>query len=162
MTNRKNQMKRLNMILAALMLAISTAVNAQTAGLALQLSLADGTSVTCLFDKQPQMTFTTGTLTLTTTDGNIGTWNFADVEQWTFVAADGISSPVAAKGIAINGNTISLSGTDALGATLYDITGKAIATAAPSASGSAVSLSGLQPGVYVLRAGRNTIKFNVR
>ena len=50
----------------------------------LVINLTDGTEIVCSLAKEPQMLFGEKSITLTSLVGEVGQWNFSDVESWQF------------------------------------------------------------------------------
>ena len=51
---------------------------------ALVIRLADSTEIVCKLEKEPQMVFANKKITLSSTEGTIGQWDFNDVVLWKF------------------------------------------------------------------------------
>lgn len=94
----------------------------------LVISLENGTTVTCSFAKKPQMTFTESTLTLTTTEGAVGSWQFTEVDSWHFTQADpsGIKDTQVGNAISISNGEIRVNSNEYV--CIYDLSGKTIKT----------------------------------
>jgi len=134
------------------------------AGSSLRLLLTNGDEIVCNLEKEPQMTFGEKTLGLTSLDGSVGEWDFAEVESWSFVETVGIDGVGEDKSvISIEGEKIEVAGEAAKSVAVYDISGKTIATVKENGNGvTRISLGGLEKGAYILKAGKNSIKFLVK
>lgn len=147
--------------LAACLFALPVAV-AQADGYSLVVSLDDGTAVTCGFAQKPQMDFAADKLTLTTQEGTLGSWEFTAVDSWHFAEGDpsGIAQAQAGSAVAFNDGHIYIMGEAK--ASLYDLAGKAVNVQRTAAQGGeTLSTRGLAAGVYVLKVGKQSMKFTV-
>lgn len=131
---------------------------------ALQIFLSDDSTITCEFAKQPQLSFSNGTMTLTTSDSTIGSWEFSKVKKWNFVDAEtvAVKSLEAEKPLlTIQENAITISTQKQEKANLYDTSGKLYQSI--SVKGQAqIPLSKLPAGVYILKVASSSTKFVVK
>lgn len=131
----------------------------------LVIHLADSIVIVCRLDQKPQMTFGDKTVTLSSLEGTVGEWSFADVESWTFAdVEDSVGEIRIEKAqILIDGDKLAVTGTDAEKIAVYDAGGRLV-TPSLQTTGSAVSFSikGLSKGTYMLKVGNNSVKFMVQ
>lgn len=152
--------KTLRTFLALGLVGLSSSAMAVT-GTSLILTLADNSNVTCTFEEQPQMTFADGVLTLTTANATVGSWQFAAVDSWKFGAYDAIESVASNEGIKFNNGQIQVKAGTELA--IYDLSGMKMNASVTEQDGvKSISTSGLPAGVYVLQAGKASVKFNVK
>lgn len=111
------------------------------------------------------MTFGDKTVTLSSLEGTVGEWSFADVESWTFAdVEDGVGEIRIEKAqILIDGDKLTVTGTDADKISFYDAGGRFV-TPSLQTTGSAVgfSIKALSKGTYMLKVGNNSVKFMVQ
>jgi len=135
------------------------------AGSSLLIHLSDSTVVVCSLAREPQLAFGEKTITLSSQEGTVGQWEFADVDSWTF--ADIEDQIAGTKGenpqVRITQDRLTISGSKGLRVAVYD-TGGRQRTPALTASGNTTSLSlgGLTKGAYLLKVGSSSVKFVVR
>ena len=134
------------------------------AGSSLLIHLTDSTVIVCSLDKEPKMLFGDNTITLSSTDGSVGQWDFADVESWDFAEIDAVSDIKADKArILIEDSKLTVSGVSADKIAVYDLGGRLV-TPSLNTSGNitSMSLNGLVKGTYLLKVGNNSVKFIVQ
>ena len=135
------------------------------AGSSVLIHLADSTVIVCSLDRKPQMTFGDKTVTLSSLEGAVGEWSFADVESWTFAdVEDGVGEIRIEKAqILIDGDKLTVTGTGADKISVYDAGGRLV-NPSLQATDSAVSFSikALSKGTYMLKVGNNSVKFMVQ
>ncbi|MBO4564067.1 MAG: T9SS type A sorting domain-containing protein [Bacteroidaceae bacterium] len=131
---------------------------------ALVLLLTDSTKVVCSLTKEPKMVFGDKTLTLTSIDGAVGEWNFTDVASWSFAEVQDVDDAIKeikSDRIEINGNRLMVSGTKPI--TVYDLSGRERTPKLTTKDDcTSVDLSGFTKGTYLLKVGKNTMKFMVK
>ena len=131
----------------------------------LVIHLADSIVLVCSLDRKPQMTFGDKTVTLSSLEGAVGEWSFADVESWTFAdVEDGVGEIRIEKAqILIDGDKLTVTGTGADKISVYDAGGRLV-NPSLQATDSAVSFSikALSKGTYMLKVGNNSVKFMVQ
>lgn len=158
-------MKKTISLIAALCLSFLSNIEAKTEGdYALQIFLADNSTVLCEFSKQPQMTLNEGIMTLTTTDSTIGSWEFSEVRKWNFVDAEKVAIKDVKEQkplITIQENTIMVSCPQKEKALIYDISGK-LYSSATILGGTRIPLNTMASGVYLLKVGNHSLKFTVK
>ena len=134
------------------------------AGSSILIHLADSTVIVCSLDSKPQMTFSDKTVTLSSVEGTVGEWRFADVDSWTFAdIEDAVGDIKIEKAqILIEDDRLTVTGTDADKISVFDAGGRSV-TPSLQTTGSAVSFSikGLAKGTYLLKVGNNSVKFMV-
>lgn len=156
-------MKNLMRMAALAACLVASAPKASADEATLVLDLEDGTSLSCSFAKKPQMTFADGTLTLTSSEGAVGSWEFAAVDSWHFAAADpsGIRQTAAGRTLAIRDGRVYIYGEQQ--ARLYDLSGKAVeAGVRQEGEARVLATEHLPAGVYVLTVGKQGMKFTVK
>ncbi|MBQ7571052.1 MAG: T9SS type A sorting domain-containing protein [Bacteroidaceae bacterium] len=135
------------------------------AGSALLMHLSDSTVVVCSLAQEPLLTFGEKRITLSSQEGTVGQWEFADVESWHFAdTEDQIARTKDEKPqVKITQDRLTISGNKGLRVAVYD-TGGRQRTPALTASGNTTSLSlgGLTKGTYLLKVGNSSVKFVVR
>lgn len=126
---------------------------------ALQIFLANGNTVTCSFAEKPVMTLLEGKLSLTTSEANVGDWEFAEVKSWSFIKmeVDGIEETASEKQIVITDEAIFMGSKKGM-AYVYDISGQMVATINLDST-SQISLAPFSTGTYILKADDVTVKF---
>ena len=131
----------------------------------LVINLTDGTEIVCSLAKEPQMVFGEKTITLTSITGEVGQWDFDNVESWSFSdrqdqdEIDAIGKVGADKPqIKIEEGKITIAGNNARNAAIYDANGRLLYRV----QGSAFNVDKLAKGTYLLRVGDSCVKFNVR
>lgn len=136
--------------------------------LTLCVFLNDGTEVCCDFANRPQMNFDGGMVSLVSSEGAVGEWKFDDVKSWSFADSEVLGID-AKKGsgdgavISFLDDCVKVCGSDADGVDVYDADGRLVLRRKSAKDGLAlIRFSELKGGVYVLRNGRNAIKFVVR
>lgn len=130
---------------------------------ALVIHLKDSTQIVCSLNKEPKMTLGENTITLTTLDGAVGEWNFSNVMSWTFdeVQVDDAIKEVNADKIELNGNQIAISGSKSIA--VYDLSGRLRTPRLTKKDNTtSVDLNGFTKGTYLLKVGKNTMKFMVK
>lgn len=147
-------------ILSIIMVAMLGSM-AASAGQSLRISLTDGTEILCNLEKEPQMSFGDKTIVLTSLEGTVGEWSFANVDYWTFEETEGIADiKKDINQVRIEDGRITVNGSTANGIAVYDISGKKVLSA-KGKGGDAVNidLNGLAKGTYILKMGKNSVKF---
>ena len=134
------------------------------AGNSLLIHLSDGTEIVCSLAKEPQMLFGEKTITLTSLTGEVGQWDFTNVESWEFAdrmdqdEIDAIDKLKADKPqIKIEEDRITIAGKNAKGAAVYDTSGRLML----QVSGSKFHVNRLTKGTYLLKVGESCVKFSV-
>lgn len=128
---------------------------------AIQLLLADNSSVTCAFSQNPEMTFADGKITLTASDATIGSWEFSDVRKWNFIDATQLAVQGVGTGkpqVLIQGDVITITGAGRQKAQIFDAAGR-MCMNTTLGKDSRISLNKLGTGVYILKIADNTLKF---
>ena len=147
------------------MLAVALCSQPGRAGSSLLIHLSDSTVVVCSLAREPQLTFGEKTITLSSQEGTVGQWEFADVDSWTF--ADIEDRIAGTKGerpqVRITQDRLTITGREGLRVAVYDMNGRQ-RTPALTTSGNTTSLSlgGLTKGAYLLKVGNSSVKFMVR
>ncbi|MBO4500277.1 MAG: T9SS type A sorting domain-containing protein [Bacteroidaceae bacterium] len=135
------------------------------AGSSLILNLADSTVIVCSLAKKPQMTFDDRSVTLSSLEGTVGQWDFADVESWSFSDIEDAVGEVKSEKtrILIEDGNLTLSGIDSDKVAVYDLSGRLV-TPLLKTTGSSVSFSinGFSKGTYIVRVGVCSVKFTVQ
>ena len=154
------KVKRLSTLSVALLSIMSC-----FAGNSLLVHLTDGTEIVCSLAKEPQMSFGEKTITLSSLVGEVGQWDFNNVESWEFVdrmdqdEVDAVDKPKADKPqIKIKEGQVTIAGNNAKDAAIYDANGRIMY----KAQGSKINLNGLAKGTYLLKVGESCVKFSVR
>lgn len=126
---------------------------------ALQITLANENTVTCTFSEKPVMTLLEGKLTLTTSEANVGAWEFAEVKSWAFIKmeVDDIEETASEAQIVITDEAIFMGNRKGI-AYVYDISGQTVATINLDST-SQISLAPFSTGTYILKADDVTVKF---
>lgn len=127
---------------------------------ALIIRLADSTEVVCKLEKEPQMVFANKKITLSSTEGTIGQWDFDDVVLWKFDEVKEVDAIEEVKGarVEISGENITVSGEAKVA--VYDINGREQHLRSDRVDNvTNFNLSRLPKGTYLLKIGKNTIKF---
>lgn len=152
-----------------LLLTTSFAISsfmASADNLAVNVLLTDGTTVTCNFAEKPQMTFDGSDIVLSSEKGNVGKWEFSGVTSWSFIEVkdlDNVNDINNTPSIVINGDEIVVNNLQGSSVSVFDVSGKLVLMQNANENGiAAISINGLRNGVYVLRAGNNSIKFIVK
>ena len=153
------------------------------AGSSLLIHLTDGTEITCSLAREPQMLFGEKAITLTALTGEVGEWNFSDVESWEFSdqpdqdEIDAIDKVKSAKpqikiedGRVIIQNTKSKEQNSQV--TVYDTNGQLmfnVQCSTPKGSRAngenkvaMFNVNKLVKGTYLLKVGESCVKFSVR
>lgn len=133
----------------------------------LLIHLTDGTEIICGLSKEPQMLFGEKNITLTSLNGAVGEWDFADVDSWKFSDAldpdevDAINKVKEKKSlIKIEDGKITIQNSQFA---VYDINGRLMMPALKTTEGSkTISLSGFSKGTYLLKTGNSCVKFIVK
>ena len=146
-----------NKVLCAMLMAL-LGVLPSVASSSLLIHLTDGTEIVCSLAKEPQMLFGDKTITLTTLTGEIGEWNFSDVESWNFSDAldpdeeDGIQ-------MVVEGAKLTASSEIAV----YDLNGRQVNAGLKKNNGVfSVNLNGLPKGTYLVKVGKSCVKYSIR
>jgi len=134
------------------------------AATALVLHFTDSTEIVCVLAKQPQMQFSQNAITLTSVDGMVGQWDFADVESWHFADVSATHDIEADQVmIRMEGDKITVSGLKTQNVALYDVSGRLISTSLDAIDDTVgISLNGFTTGIYLLKVGDKCLKFMVR
>jgi hypothetical protein len=137
--------------------------------------LSDGTEIVCSLAKEPQMLFGEKSITLTSLVGEVGQWDFVNVESWKFSdrldqdEIDAIDRVKAEKPrimiedgrIIIQNSKLKLQNSKLkeqdLQAAVYDTSGRLMF----QVSGSKFNVNRLAKGTYLLKVGDSCIKFSV-
>lgn len=124
----------------------------------LLIHLADGTAVVCSLAREPQMLFGDKTITLTDLTGEVGEWNFSDVESWQF--SDAIDPDEVDKvRMVIEDDKLTSSAEIAV----YDLNGRQLKTKLKrNKDVSGVNLNGLPKGTYLVKVGKSCVKYSIR
>jgi len=157
---------RLKKLALTIVLALAGIIgsSASTDDWALTINLADGSTVVCDFTKSPEMSFNSGTITLTAQGEQSYTWNFSEVEYWTFGIIEGINdAEESASQITISDNTLSANAKPGTSMVIYSIDGKVVQKQKVSKDGQVkVQLTGLAKGTYVIKIGSSAMKISVK
>lgn len=152
-------------LLFTILFAISSLM-ASAEDLAVKVLLTDGTTVNCSFAEKPQITFEGADIVLTSEKGNVGKWEFTGVASWSFFEEsdpDNVNNISNNTSIAINGDEIIVNGLTNSNVSVWGVSGKLFLMQNADENGTAtLSINGLNSGVYILKAGSNTIKFIVK
>jgi len=132
----------------------------------LLIHLKDSTVIICPLAKQPQMVFGEKTITLSSLEGTVGQWNFADVESWNFADVEDVEAidevTLKPNRIKIEEGKIMIAGNNAKRVSVYDLSGRAITPSITCVGNTAsISLTGFTKGTYLLKVGNSSIKFIV-
>ena len=134
------------------------------AGKALVIHLADSTQIVCSLLKEPQMVFGEKSITLSSVEGMVGEWNFSDVLSWTFEEYEDVDEAI--KEVEGKKLLLTATGIDVYGEkniAIYDMSGKKIEVKGETRDNTTnISFSGMPKGAYVLKVGKNSMKFMVR
>lgn len=134
----------------------------------LVINLTDGTEIVCSLAKEPQMLFGEKSITLTSLVGEVGQWNFSDVESWKFSdrldqdEIDAIDKLKAEKPqIKIEEGRVLIQNTkfkeQNSQVAIYDANGRLMF----HVQGSVFNANKLVKGTYLLKVGESCIKFSV-
>ena len=134
------------------------------AGTSLVIHLSDSAQIVCSLAKQPQMTLGENTISLSSLDGAVGEWSFSDVESWNFAETTDVDASKISKAlIRIEDGELTVSGVNAENITIYDLGGREVNPSFNSTGNkSSISLDGFVKGTYLLKVGKNSVKFIVR
>lgn len=128
------------------------------AGNSLLIHLSDGTEIVCSLAKEPQMLFGNKTITLTALTGEVGEWNFSDVESWQF--AD-VMDPDEVDKIQWVVEDAKLTASSPIA--VYDLSGRQVKAKVTASEGAnSVSLEGLPKGTYLVKVGKSCVKYSIR
>ena len=139
------------------------------AGSSLLIHLTDGTEITCSLAKEPQMLFGDKTITLTALTGEVGEWNFTNVDSWEFAdrmdqdEIDAIDKLKADKPlIKIEERRVIIQNSKSKEqnsqVAVYDTNGQLMF----NVQGSMFNVNRLVKGTYLLKVGESCVKFSVR
>jgi hypothetical protein len=134
------------------------------AGKALIIHLSDSTQIVCSLLKEPQMAFGEKSITLSSVEGTVGEWNFSEVLSWTFEEYEDVDEAI--KEVEGKKLLLTATGIDVYGEkniAIYDMSGKKMEVKGQTKDNTtSVSFSGMPKGAYVLKVGKNSVKFMVR
>lgn len=146
-----------NKVLCAILMAV-LGVLPIVASSSLLIHLADGTEIVCSLSKEPQMLFGNKTITLTALTGEVGEWNFSDVESWQF--AD-VMDPDEVDKIQWVVEDAKLTASSPIA--VYDLSGRQVKAKVTASEGAnSVSLEGLPKGTYLVKVGKSCVKYSIR
>lgn len=139
---------------------------AQTAGdkLSLDVLLNNGTTVSCLFEKLPVMTFADGKIRLSAQDAELGNWEFSEVKSWSFNTTNAIGNTksTAKPQLYFDGKQLRLSGLAEGTLHIYDLQGRVVLKdKVGTEHTSGIDLSTLPKGTYVVVVGSTSVKFAI-
>lgn len=138
---------------------------ASAENLAVKVLLTDGTTVTCNFAEKPQMTFEGSDIVLASEKGNVGKWEFTGVTSWSFIEvnSNSVNDVNNNASVVIYGDEIVANGMQGSSVTVFGVNGQVILTQNADENGTvSFSINGFRSGVYILKAGSNSIKFIVK
>lgn len=149
--------------LFSLFVLLASGIMSCLADTALVMVLTDSTEIVCALDNQPQMQFVQDSVTLTSTNGLVGQWNFTEVASWHFAETTTTAEVQAEQvQVRIEEGRITVSGSNAKQVAVYDVSGRLITTRSIVDSTFSIDLSGFTTGVYLLTIGDNSVKFFFR
>jgi hypothetical protein len=131
------------------------------------IHLTDSTVIVCSLSKEPKMSFSDKSLTLSSVEGSVGQWLFADVDSWNFgdvEDADAVELVKVDKArIYIEEGRLSVEGVSADNVAVYDVGGRLL-TPLLNNDGSRIniSLSEFSKGTYMLKVNKSSVKFIVQ
>lgn len=133
------------------LLLLHVALVASAADTALKVLLTDGNSATYMLSDKPKVTFTGEDMNIVSSSASTS-YQRSTVASVTFVDAESAIGDIRAKAVTYRyaGSRFEAEGCDI---TVYSITGATMLRGTDS-----VSLEHLEPGVYVVKAGNQSIK----
>ena len=151
----------MKLFVSCIIACLSFCISPCRAASSLVLHLKDSTVVVCSLVKEPQMAFGKSTITLSSTEGTVGEWNFSDVVSWNFSDIDDAIEEVMGDYIEIKGDRIEVRGKKQVA--VCDMNGRQMKPSLSTSAGvTTVGLGGLPKGAYVLKVGRSSVKFMVK
>lgn len=126
----------------------------------LEITLTNGTTVSCAFDQKPEMLFEGNHIVLTSTAGQQGQWEFSDVQAWAFRNSSAVNSAPHAQGnLRFSGRTLTAEGMGNAVLHVFDLSGRKVLTHTLTAEQAThISLATLTRGTYVVQVGQTSLK----
>lgn len=150
--------------LLLLLTLVFVSTMAKADDMVLQIWQSDGQVVSINLNEEPKTTYVDGKLVITTTKTTI-TYPLEKVKRYTYVSAEGISTPKTMKAVfSDDGETLTFTGLKPNTTLyLYNVAGQLLRKIdSAQRTKATVSVSGLPVGVYVVKANDVTYKITKR
>lgn len=126
----------------------------------LEITLTNGTTVSCAFNQKPEMLFEGNHILLNSTAGQQGQWEFAEVQAWSFRNASAVGSTSHTQAhLSFVGRTLTVEGMGNAVLNVFDLQGRKVLTRSLAAGHTGhISLAALGRGTYIVQVGQTSLK----